>query len=48
MKRKTASLFFTMLTLIIIGGFSYPVYADEVRTKEAYVLEEPTWLNNSF
>lgn len=46
MSKKIVSLFFIML-ISIIGGFSLPAHADEVRTKEAYVLEEPTWLNNA-
>ncbi|EUJ31932.1 hypothetical protein PCORN_03783 [Listeria cornellensis FSL F6-0969] len=47
MKRKMVPLFFVLLASILIGGFSPPVHADEVRTKEAYVLEEPTWLDKS-
>ncbi|MBC1458140.1 immunoglobulin-like domain-containing protein [Listeria newyorkensis] len=47
MKKRMSHLFFMLIASIIIGGFSLPAHADEIRTKEAYVLEEPTWLNNA-
>ncbi|MBA3927037.1 immunoglobulin-like domain-containing protein [Listeria rustica] len=38
---------FILSAIIFIGGFSPIVHADEVKTKEIYTLEDPTWLRNA-
>ncbi|MBC1473315.1 hypothetical protein HB852_01610 [Listeria grandensis] len=40
-------VFFIVLFSMLVGGITYHAHADEVKTKEMYVLENPTWLFNA-